>query len=84
MKQNKGFSLGMFEHELRIEHASPDDGIRWQIDLMTSGLVSEKDYVWRYVPSKYDNFGLYNSAPRAVVFEFRDPALATFYKLKWQ
>ena len=74
----------MFKHELRIEQASPDDGIRWNRDLIATGLIPEQDYVWRYQPSQYDNFGLYNSAPRAVVFEFRDPVLATFYKLKWQ
>jgi len=74
----------MFEHEIRMENASPDDGIYWSQELQVSGLIQDQDYVWRYVPSKYDNFGLYNSAPRAVVFEFRDPALATFYRLKWQ
>ena len=74
----------MFKHELRIEQTSPDDGIRWSRELQESGLVRDQDYVWRYQPSQYDNFGLYNSAPRAVVFKFRDPALATFYKLKWQ
>lgn len=74
----------MFQHELRIEHASPDDGIRWTRELQESGLVRDRDYAWSYEPAKYDNFGLYNSAPRAVVFEFQDPALATFYGLKWQ
>lgn len=74
----------MFKHELRIEQASPDDGIRRSRELQESGLVRDQDYIWRYQPSQYDNFGLYNSAPRAVVFEFRDPALATFYRLKWQ
>jgi hypothetical protein len=73
----------MFEHELRIEQASPDDGIRWNRDLMASGLTPEQDYVWRYQPSQYDNLD-YIIYSRAVVFEFRDPALATFYKLKWQ
>ena len=73
----------MFEHELRIEQASPDDGIRRSRELQESGLVSDQDYVWRYQPSQYDNLD-YIIEPRAVVFEFRDPALATFYKLKWQ
>ena len=74
----------MFQHQVRIEQASPDDGIRWNRELASSGLVPGKDYVWRYQQAQYDNFGLYNSTPRAVIFEFQDPALATFYKLKWQ
>lgn len=74
----------MFDYALTIEQASPDDGIRFSRELQASGLCMNKDFVWRYVPSQYDNFGLYNSAPRAVVFEFQDPALATFYRLKWQ
>ena len=74
----------MFEHEIRMEHAGPDDGIRWIRELQQSGLVRDQDFIWSYVPAQYDNFGLYNSAPRAVVFEFRDPALVTFYRLKWQ
>jgi hypothetical protein len=73
----------MFEHELRIEQATADDGIRWNRDLVASGLTPEVHYVWRYQPSYYDNFSHYNSTPRAVVFEFQDPALATFYRLKW-
>jgi len=73
-----------FEHELRMDNASPDDGIRCSRELQAAGLIMNHDYAWRYQPSQYDNFGLYNSAPRAVVFEFRDPALATFYRLKWQ
>lgn len=73
-----------FEHVFRMENASPDDGIRCSRELQAADLIQNQDYVWRYVPSQYANFGLYNSAPRAVVFEFRDPALATFYRLKWQ
>ena len=74
----------MFEHEIRIENASPDDGIYWSQELQVSGLIQDQDYVWQYVPAWDDNFGSYNSSPRAVVFAFVNPALATFYQLKWQ
>jgi hypothetical protein len=74
----------MFEHEIRMENASPDDGVRWSHELQASGLIQDQDYVWQYVPTQYDNFGLYNSAPKVVVFAFDNPALATFYQLKWQ
>ena len=74
----------MFEHEIRMEHASPDDGIRWSHELQVSGLTQDQDYFWQYVPAWNDNFGSYDSSPRAVVFAFNNPALATFYQLKWQ
>ena len=74
----------MFEHELRIEHATPDDGIRWTRELQESGLLRDQDYTWSYEPAQYDDFGIRDSRPRAVVFAFVNPALATFYQLKWQ
>ena len=74
----------MLEHEIRMERAGPDDGIRWSHELQTSGLVQDQDFVWRYVPAWDDNFGSYDSSPRAVIFSFDNPALATFYQLKWQ
>ena len=74
----------MFEHELRIENASPDDGIYWSQELQVSGLIQNQDYVWQYVPAWDDNFGSLDSSSRAVIFAFSNPALATFYQLKWQ
>jgi hypothetical protein len=74
----------MFEHELYIEQATPDDGIRWNQELQESGLIRGQDYSWSYVPSYSDDFGIHNSRPRAVIFKFANPALATFYQLKWQ
>ena len=73
----------MFEHEIRMENASPDDGIRWSHELQWSGLIQGQDYVWQYVPAWDDNFGSHTS-PRAVVFAFSNPAMTTFYQLKWQ
>jgi len=67
-----------------MENASPDDGVRWSHELQASGLIQDQDYVWQYVPAWDDNFGSYNSSTRAVMFAFNNPALATFYQLKWQ
>lgn len=74
----------MFKHQVRLEHATPDTGIRLHRELQEAGFMLEKDYVWRYLQPRYSDFGIYDTAPKAVVFEFRDPALATFYQLKWQ
>ena len=50
-------------------------------ELRQSGLVQDRDFVWRFQKGNFadDNTFL----PASVTFEFEDPALATFYQLKW-
>lgn len=50
--------------------------------LLADGLELNDDFVWYYNPLKYDGFA---SMPEYsyVSFEFRDPVLASFYRLKW-
>lgn len=50
-------------------------------ELRQSGLVMNRDFVWQYRKSSYNAGNEY--VPASVTFEFRDPALATFYQLKW-
>jgi hypothetical protein len=73
----------MFLHTIKIEHASPDDGIRMHREVQALGLVHEKDYVWRFEPATYDNFSISNSTSRRVVFEFVDASMASFFGIKW-
>ena len=49
--------------------------------LRQSGLVMGQDFVWQYQKSGYSEGNKH--VPASVTFEFRDPALATFYQLKW-
>ena len=42
----------------------------------------DDDFSWSYVPSKWDNF-TGETHGKYAVFHFRDPAVATFYQLKW-
>ena len=49
--------------------------------LVDQGLTVNLDFEWEYNPSMYETVDLV-LGPRAV-FRFRDPALATFYQLKW-
>ena len=51
--------------------------------LLAAGLVIDQDFTWRYAQAQYDNDGYSAVTPKQVVFEFHDPALATFYQLKW-
>jgi hypothetical protein len=50
-------------------------------ELRQSGLVMDQDFVWQYQKSSYGEGNEY--VPASVTFEFHDPALATFYQLKW-
>lgn len=50
-------------------------------ELAADGLVIDQDFVWYYKKAEYDGFTM--NQPRQAVFAFRDPALASFYKLKW-
>lgn len=48
------------------------------------GLRNNQDFVWSYRQASYNNDGFTPSSPRQVKFEFNDPAMATFFNLKWQ
>ena len=48
------------------------------------GLQNDQDFIWTYRQATYDNDGFMPSSPRQVKFEFKDPAMATFFTLKWQ
>ena len=49
--------------------------------LIRDGLIMNEDFEWAYHPSQWDGFT--QERPKHTVFSFRDPALATFYQLKW-
>ena len=60
----------------------PYQAIDLKRHLEQTGLVMGDDFDWQFVPSHDDGFSGINP-PRHVNFYFRDPALATFYQLKW-
>jgi hypothetical protein len=70
-------------HRVRIEHITPITAIDLKNQLLTAGLVIGQDFNWRYTPAHYDNDGHSAVTPKEATFEFQDPALATFYQLKW-
>ena len=67
-----------------ITKISAAEAIALKADLDGSGLVVNHDYTWRFQPVKYNNdFSMYAVEESQVLFEFADPAMASFYKLKW-
>lgn len=65
-----------------LADVGPSQAIDLKQGLEQSGLVMGVDFAWQFMPYQDDGFsGL--TTPRHVNFYFRDPALATFYQLKW-
>ena len=74
--------------EVVFEGAGPVRGLELVARLSLDGLVLHQDFTWRYMPS-LNQFQLNDSKPfeenvSRVIIGFRDPALATFYSLKYQ
>jgi hypothetical protein len=55
--------------------------LEFKAQLVRDGLVMHEDFEWEYHPSQWDGFT--HERSKQTVFGFRDPALATFYQLKW-
>lgn len=68
-------------HPVRIAGITVTQALDFKQELMTAGLIMDHDFVWRYFQSNHETWTQYH--PSSVVFEFRDPAMATFYNLKW-
>lgn len=71
-------------NSLTIENVSAADALALKHELAQSGLILVQDYVWEYHPVKYNHDWSTHPLERSrVVFTFDDPALASFYRLKW-
>ena len=55
--------------------------LKYQLD--ADGLTINQDYTWVYQKPVYNDFAWTNSEISHVTFTFRNPAMATFYQLKW-
>lgn len=42
-----------------------------------------QDFEWQYRPSQWCQSSEQGVDPSSVTFRFQDPALATFYRLRW-
>lgn len=52
-------------------------------ELKTAGLVIEQDFRWAYRPSEYDGWDDTTHTQPVVNIWFTNPALESFYTLKW-
>jgi hypothetical protein len=69
-------------HTVRVDNIEVFDAIDLKNQLHLAGLVIEQDFEWAWITADYDQFTGWTRKKHAE-FRFADPALATFYQLKW-
>lgn len=66
---------------VNISSVNVNQALEMVDQLRKSGLTMDEDFSWSYQKSNWDSAN--NIVPDSVTFYFQDPALATFYQLKW-
>ena len=74
--------------EVVFEDIGAARGMEMAWALRDAGLVLDKDFTWCYIPKALDqvdpnDWSMFEKNVRKVIIGFQDPALATFYQLKW-
>ena len=77
------YSVSMSDNKVVIQHCTAGRAIELKNELVDAGLIMDEDFVWRYYQAKWDEFSFAGVEPSTVIFEFADPALTTFYSLRW-
>ena len=68
-------------HRVILRDIDPLEALWCKHQLVQDGLIMNVDFEWEYHSPVWDGFS--QERPKHTVFSFRDPALATFYQLKW-
>ncbi len=75
--------MSQLKYEVVLLDVHALQAVEYKNQLLASGLVQDYDFVWSYYQAVYDNFSHDAVRNRQCRFKFRDPALASFYQLKW-
>jgi hypothetical protein len=75
--------------EVVFEGATASRGLELAARLRLAGLVLNQDFTWAYIPKTLDpvdpnEWTMFEKNVSLVIIGFQDPALATFYSLKYQ
>jgi len=70
-------------HRVILRDIEPIEALWLKDQLVQAGLIMDVDFEWEYHPPQWDSFSHEPPTAKHVIFGFRDPALATFYQLKW-
>ena len=68
-------------HRVILSDIEPIEAMWLKDQLVQDGLIMDADFEWEYRPTYSDGFS--GEERHHARFSFRDPALATFYQLKW-
>jgi len=71
-------------HPVVVLHVNAVRALELRDQVLSHGLIQDRDFVWEYTQASYDNDGYTAVTPRQVKFKFVDPAMATFFNLKWR
>lgn len=66
-----------------LPRVTAQQALDYKKQLDADGLIINQDYHWNFRPVKYNDWSMAPTEQSQVEFEFRDGALASFYKLKW-
>ena len=69
-------------HRVRVYNIEVFDALDLKNRLIQYGLVMDQDFKWAWITAEYNDVEGWTRQKHAE-FEFQDPALATFYQLKW-
>jgi len=69
-------------HTVRVHNIEVYDAIDLKNRLIQDGLIMDQDFKWAWITAEYNDVEGWTRQKHAE-FEFWDPALATFYQLKW-
>jgi len=73
--------------EVVFEGATASRGLELAARLRLAGLILNQDFTWAYIPKAPEEPAppeLFEKNVSLVIIGFQDPAMATFYSLKWQ
>lgn len=66
-----------------VLHVNAVQALELKDQVLDHGLKQGQDFEWEYHQATYNNDGFTPVDPRQVKFRFQEPALATFFNLKW-
>lgn len=73
-------------YPVKVLHVNAVRALELRDQVLDHGLIQEQDFTWAYSQAtyNYNDDGFSAVTPRQVEFRFQDPAMATFFSLKWR
>lgn len=75
--------MNQTSNQVLLYDVDPGTAIDMKHELEQAGLIMNHDFTWHYQKEWWDDFAHEAVQRRHVKFEFANPAMATYYQLKW-